>query len=72
MYRVLINRALDKILVTGKEKDLHLLDEGWEIVYEATDWEEVFEYAMEIAEDKIVEWYYDEAVMKKDHVLAFA
>jgi len=72
VYRVLVNRSLDRILVTGKERDLRLLDEGWEIVYEAVDWEEAFEYAMEIAEDEIVEWYYDEAVEKKVHVLAFA
>jgi len=72
VYRVLVNKSLDRILVTGKERDLRLLDEGWEIVYEAGDWEEAFEYAMEIAEDEIVEWYYDEAVKKKVHVLAFA
>ena len=46
MYRVLVNKSLDRILVTGKERDLRLLDEGWEIVYEAGDWEEAFEYAM--------------------------
>jgi len=72
MYRVLINKTLNRILVTGKERDLCLLDEGWEIVYEATDWEEAFEYAMEIADDEIIEWYYDEAVRKKIPVLAFA
>jgi len=72
VYRVLVNKTLDRILVTGKKRDLRLLDEGWEIVYEAGDWEEAFEYAMEIAEDEIVEWYYDEAVRKKVHVLAFA
>jgi len=72
MYRVLVNKTLGRILVTGKERDLYLLDEGWEVVYEARDWEEAFVYAMEIAEDEIVEWYYDEAVKKKVHVLAFA
>ncbi|MGC9050695.1 hypothetical protein [Pyrobaculum sp.] len=65
MFRVMVNRERGRILVTGKEKDLGLLDEGWELVYESFDWEDAFEYAMEIADDEIVEWYYDEEVKKK-------
>ncbi|MEZ0319438.1 MAG: hypothetical protein ABWK05_05545 [Pyrobaculum sp.] len=65
MYRVLINKREGRILVTGKEKDLALLDEGWDLAYESLDWDEAFEYAMEVAEDEVVEWYYDEQVKKR-------
>ncbi|AET31582.1 hypothetical protein ODS41_12905 [Pyrobaculum sp. 3827-6] len=65
MFRVMVNRERGRILVTGKDRDLRLLDEGWELVYESFDWEDAFEYAMEIADDEIVEWYYDEEVKKK-------
>jgi|GEM_PF-1016043 len=65
MYRVLVSRREGRILVTGKEKDLELVEEGWDLVFESFDWDEAFEFAMEIAEDEIVEWYYDEAVKKK-------
>ncbi len=65
MYRVLVSRREGRILVTGKERDLRLLDEGWDLVFETFDWEEAFDFAMDIAEDDIVEWYYDEAVKKK-------
>jgi hypothetical protein len=61
----MVNRERGRILVTGKDRDLRLLDEGWELVYESFDWEDAFEYAMEIADDEIVEWYYDEEVKKK-------
>jgi hypothetical protein len=57
-------------LVTGKEKDLELVEEGWDLVFESFDWDEAFEFAMEIAEDEIVEWYYDEAV-KRSSLLAY-
>ncbi|ACB39697.1 hypothetical protein [Pyrobaculum neutrophilum] len=65
MYRVLANKREGRILVTGKEKDLELLAEGWDLLLESLDWEEAFEYALEIAGDDVVEWYYDEAVKKK-------
>ncbi len=65
MYRVLVSRREGRILVTGKERDLRLLEEGWDLVFETFDWEEAFDFAMDIAEDDIVEWYYDEAVKKK-------
>jgi len=65
VYRVLVSRREGRILVTGKERDLRLLEEGWDLVFETFDWEEAFDFAMDIAEDDIVEWYYDEAVKKK-------
>ena len=65
MYRVLVSRREGRILVTGKERDLRLVEEGWDLVFETFDWEEAFDFAMDIAEDDIVEWYYDEAVKKK-------
>ncbi|MEM1598438.1 MAG: hypothetical protein QXP31_05080 [Pyrobaculum sp.] len=65
MYRVLVNKKEGRILVTGKDRDLALLDEGWDLVFESLDWEEAFEYAMEVAEDEVVEWYYDEQVKKR-------
>ncbi|AAL63736.1 hypothetical protein [Pyrobaculum aerophilum] len=65
MYRVLINRNEGRILVTGKARDLKLLHEGWELLFESFDWDEAFEYAMKIAKDEVIEWYYDEEVKKK-------
>lgn len=65
VYRVLVNRKEGRILVTGKEEDLELLAKGWELLLESLDWEEAFEYALEIAGDDIVEWYYDDAVKKR-------
>ncbi len=65
MYRVLVSRREGRILVTGKERDLRLVEEGWDLVFETFDWEEAFDFAMDFAEDYIVEWYYDEAVKKK-------
>lgn len=65
VFRVMVNRERGRILVTSKDRDLRLLDEGWELVYESFDWEDAFEYAVEIADDEIVEWYYDEEVKEK-------
>ncbi|MFN3803993.1 MAG: hypothetical protein ACK4SY_02955 [Pyrobaculum sp.] len=60
MYRVLINRKLERVLVTGREGDLELLKEGWEIVFQAPLWKTAFNYALEVAEDEIIEWYYED------------
>lgn len=65
MYRVLVNRDQGRILVTGKDKDLRLLEEGWELVFESFDWDEAFDFAMEMAEDEVIEWYFDEEVKKR-------
>ncbi|MEM4742735.1 MAG: hypothetical protein QW792_02175 [Pyrobaculum sp.] len=65
MYRVMLNKKNGRILVTGRDSDLALLEEGWELVFESFDWDEAFELAMELADDEIVEWYYDEAVKNK-------
>jgi len=65
MYRVLVNEREGRILVTGRERDLRLVEEGWDVVFESFDWEEAFDFAMDMAEEEIVEWYYDEAVKKK-------
>lgn len=62
MYRVLANRKLGRILITRRESDLGLLKEGWEIVFHAPQWETAFSYALEVAEDEIVEWYYEDQV----------
>jgi hypothetical protein len=65
VYRVLVSKREGRILVTGKESDLRLVEEGWDVVFESFDWEEAFDFAMDMAEEEIVEWYYDEAVKKK-------
>ena len=65
MYRVLVNRDQGRILVTGKDKDLRLLEEGWELVFESFDWDEAFDFALEMAEDAVIEWYFDEEVKKR-------
>lgn len=62
VYRVLINEREGRILVTGRDEDLRLIEEGWDLVFETFDWDEAFELAMEIADDKVVEWYYEEGV----------
>ncbi|MCI4447063.1 MAG: hypothetical protein JHC20_04025 [Pyrobaculum sp.] len=65
MYRVLVNEKEGRILVTGKEEDLRLLEEGWDLVFESFDWDEAFDFAMDMADDEIIEWYYEDAVKKK-------
>jgi hypothetical protein len=65
VYRVLVNEREGRILVTGRERDLRLVEEGWDVVFESFDWDEAFDFAMDMAEEEIVEWYYDEAVKKK-------
>jgi len=65
VYRVLVNEKEGKILVTGKEEDLRLLEDGWYLVFESFDWDEAFDFAMGIADDEIIEWYYEDAVKKK-------
>ncbi|AFA40331.1 hypothetical protein Pogu_2304 [Pyrobaculum oguniense TE7] len=65
MYRVLVNRDQGRILVTGKDRDLKLLEEGWELVFESFEWDEAFDFALEIADEEIVEWYFDEEVKKR-------
>ena len=65
MYRVLVNEKEGRILVTGKEEDLRLLEDGWDLVFESFDWDEAFDFAMDMANDEIIEWYYEDAVKKK-------
>lgn len=65
MYRVLVNEKEGRILVTGKEEDLRLLEDGWDLVFESFDWDEAFDFAMDMADDEIIEWYYEDAVKKK-------
>ena len=65
MYRVLVNEKEGRILVTGKEEDLRLLEEGWDLVFESFDWDEAFDFAVDMADDEIIEWYYEDAVKKK-------
>jgi hypothetical protein len=65
VYRVLVNEKEGRILVTGKEEDLRLLEEGWDLVFESFDWDEAFDFAMDMADDEIIEWYYEDAVKKK-------
>jgi hypothetical protein len=65
MYRVLMNEKEGRILVTGKEEDLRLLEDGWDLVFESFDWDEAFDFAMDMADDEIIEWYYEDAVKKK-------
>jgi hypothetical protein len=65
MYRVLMNEKEGRILVTGKEEDLRLLEEGWDLVFESFDWDEAFDFAVDMADDEIIEWYYEDAVKKK-------
>jgi hypothetical protein len=65
VYRVLVNEKEGRILVTGKEEDLRLLEDGWDLVFESFDWEEAFDFAMDMADDEIIEWYYEDAVKKK-------
>jgi hypothetical protein len=65
VYRVLVNEKEGRILVTGKEEDLRLLEDGWDLVFESFDWDEAFDFAMDMANDEIIEWYYEDAVKKK-------
>jgi hypothetical protein len=65
VYRVLVNEKEGRILVTGKEEDLSLVEEGWDLVFESFDWDEAFDFAVDIANDEIIEWYYEDAVKKK-------
>ena len=65
VYRVLVNEKEGRILVTGKEEDLRLLEEGWDLVFESFDWDEAFDFAVDMADDEIIEWYYEDAVKKR-------
>ena len=60
-----MNEKEGRILVTGKEEDLRLLEEGWVLVFESFDWDEAFDFAVNMADDEIIEWYYEDAVKKK-------
>ncbi len=65
VYRVLRNKQGDRILITGKESDLELLKDGWSIVFESPYWDVAFAHAMEIAEDEVIEWYYEEQTRRR-------
>lgn len=52
-----------RILVTGKEEDLDLLDEGWELAGVFKRWRDAYRLALRLADahDLVVEWYVEEA-----------
>lgn len=52
-----------RILVTGREEDLDLLDAGWELAGEYESWGKAYKAAMRLADahDMILEWYLEEA-----------
>jgi len=62
MYRVIIDKRLGRVLVSGKDEDLKLTEEGWDIVFSAKRWIEAYEYARQIADkhNYILEWYMEE------------
>lgn len=50
-------------MVTGKEEDLDLIDEGWELAGEFEDWASAYRIALRLADahDMVLEWYVEEA-----------
>jgi len=50
-------------LITGREEDLDLLDEGWELAGAYRSWREAYRVAARIADahDMVLEWYMEEA-----------
>ncbi len=63
MFRVLVDERTWRVLVTGKEEDLDLLDEGWELAGEFGDWASAYKVALRLADvhDMVLEWYVEEA-----------
>ncbi|MFB6470758.1 MAG: hypothetical protein TU36_005955 [Vulcanisaeta sp. AZ3] len=61
-FRVLVNRRMGRVLVSGKPEDLELIREGWRVIHEDSNWRGAFEYARSYADkhDYILEWYLEE------------
>ncbi|OYT27235.1 MAG: hypothetical protein B6V02_00210 [Thermoprotei archaeon ex4572_64] len=64
MYRIMINKRMGRVLVTGKESDLELTNRGWKVVKEFDKWRDAYEYARKVANkfDYILEWYLEEEI----------
>ncbi len=65
MYRVLVDEKNWRILISGKEDDLDLLDEGWELAGQFDDWISAYKLALRLADahDMVLEWYVEEAAV---------
>lgn len=50
------------MLVTGKEEDLDLLEEGWELAGEYKRWRDAYRVALRLADahEYVLEWYLEE------------
>ncbi len=64
MYRIMINKRIGRVLVTGKESDLELISKGWKVIKEFEKWRDAYEYARKVADklDYILEWYLEEEI----------
>ena len=62
VFRIYVNEFSGRVLVSGKESDLELIEKGWKIVREFNNWKDAFNYALDIADrfDYVLEWYVDE------------
>ncbi|AEA12359.1 hypothetical protein TUZN_0873 [Thermoproteus uzoniensis 768-20] len=62
MFRVLVDERAWRVLITGREEDLDLLDEGWELAGEFGSWREAYKVAARLADahDMVLEWYVEE------------
>ncbi len=63
-YRVYVNHKEGRVLVSGRDEDLGLIEEGWRVEFESNNWRNAYEYARDIADatDYILEWYLEEEV----------
>lgn len=63
MFRVLVDWRTWRVLITGREEDLDLLDEGWELAGAYRSWRKAYRVAARIADahDMVLEWYVEEA-----------
>ncbi|MEL9990000.1 MAG: hypothetical protein QXP98_03440 [Thermoproteus sp.] len=63
MFRIFIDGRTWRVLISGKEEDLDLLDEGWELAGEYKDWASAYRVALRLADahDMVLEWYVEEA-----------
>ncbi len=61
-FRIFVNHDKGRVLVSGKESDLELLYQGWELAGTYSTWKEAYKEGRKLADelDYVLEWYIEE------------
>ncbi|GEM_PF-571294 len=61
-FRIFVNHDKGRVLVSGKENDLELLNQGWELAGTYSTWRDAYRAGRKLADklDYVLEWYIEE------------